>query len=78
MAGGSPDEIRTHVDSIAARSQRDAQKLADALSGRSWPGSGCDRTEPGALAWLKRWGPSGPAPLTPLCGCARGRCLLCN
>jgi hypothetical protein len=75
VAGGSPDDIRAHIEAISIRTQRD---LSITLSDRSWPGGSGDRTEPGAVSWLRRWRPTGPAPLAPLCGCAKGRCLLCN
>jgi hypothetical protein len=78
MAGESPDEIRVHIAAISSHTQRDRQRLADALHGRAWPGGGNDRSEPGAFGWLRRWRPSGPSPLPPLCGCASGRCVLCN
>jgi hypothetical protein len=78
MAGGSSDELRAHIESISSRSTRDAQALTDRLSGRAWPGGQSDRTQPAALAWLRRWRASGPAPLAELCGCAQGRCLVCN
>jgi hypothetical protein len=78
MAGGSNDEIRAHIESISARSERELTQLSDRLSGRSWPGGGGDRSHPGALKWLSRWKASGPVPLLPLCGCAGGRCHLCN
>jgi hypothetical protein len=78
MAGGSSDDIRAHIESIAARSDADLALLANRLSGGSWPGGASDRTEPGAIAWLQRWRPSGPAPATPLCGCAGGHCQVCN
>jgi hypothetical protein len=77
MAGGSPDDVLAHIASIASRTRRDAELLANVLHGRSWPGGG-DRSEPGALDWVRRWRPAGPTPPTPLCGCASGRCLLCN
>jgi hypothetical protein len=78
MAGGSSDELRAHIESISSRTHRDVEALTDQLSDRAWPGGGSDRAEPGALDWLRRWRASGPAPLLPLCGCAKGRCLLCN
>jgi hypothetical protein len=77
MAGGSQDDVRAHIAKVTTRTHRDVQLLADALSDYSWPGGG-DRSEPGALGWLARWRPSGPAPLGPRCGCADGRCLVCN
>jgi hypothetical protein len=79
MAGASKDDdVRAHIESIASRSQLEVRRLTERLSGRSWPGGASDRSEPGALGWLTRWNASGPVPLTPLCGCASGRCLLCN
>jgi hypothetical protein len=78
MAGDASDDVRAHIESIASRTHGELEALTDRLSGRAWPGGGSDRTEPGALDWLRRWRASGPAPLLPLCGCAKGRCLLCN
>jgi hypothetical protein len=78
MAGDSrDDEVLAHIASISSRTPDDDAQLADALNLRSWPGGG-DRSEPGALEWLRRWRPNGPAPMSPLCGCRSGRCLLCN
>jgi hypothetical protein len=70
--------IAPHVEAIRARTERDRRDLAASLLGRSWPGGASDRTERGALGWLRRWRPGAPAPLTPLCECAHGRCLVCN
>jgi hypothetical protein len=79
MAGASPDdEILAHIESISSRTHSDGQQLADVLHSRQWPGGGGDRTEPGAVDWLRRWRPSGPSPELLLCACASGRCLLCN
>jgi hypothetical protein len=78
MAGGSSDELRAHIESISSRTQRDVQALTRRLNGRAWPGGPNDRSEPGALAWLRRWRARGPAPSLPLCGCANGRCQVCN
>jgi len=78
MAGGSNNDVRTHIESIATRSERELRQLMNRLSGLSWPGGSGDRSEPGALKWLSRWKRSGPVPLLPHCGCASGRCLLCN
>jgi hypothetical protein len=77
MAGGN-DEIRAHIESIAARTPGDLRQLTATLSGRSWPGGPADRSEPGALSWLTRWRASGPVPLVPACDCSSGRCRLCN
>jgi hypothetical protein len=74
MAGGPPDDIRAHIEAIASRSERDLAELSERLSARG----AHDRTEPGALAWLRRWRPRGPVPAAPACECADGRCLVCN
>jgi hypothetical protein len=65
--------VRRHIEAIAARTDDELEQLAERLRGAS-----SDRSEPGALDWLRRWRPAGPAPLVPLCECASGRCLLCN
>jgi hypothetical protein len=72
------DDVLAHIASIATRTHRDAQQLTETLRARAWPGGTDDRSEPGALAWLKRWRPGVPAPIPAVCGCARGRCLVCN
>jgi hypothetical protein len=72
------DDVRAHIASIATRTRRDAEELIDALRIRAWPGGSADRSEPGALGWLRRWRPTGPTPMPSVCGCARGRCLVCN
>jgi hypothetical protein len=78
MAGDSRnDDVLAHIESIASRSYFDTEQLADSLNARSWPGGG-DRSEPSALAWVRRWRPNGPTPAPQLCGCSSGRCLLCN
>ena len=79
MAGESPeDEVLAHIESISSRTRHDGLQLADVINSRLWPGGSTDRTEPGAVDWLRRWRPDGPAPLPLVCGCATGRCLLCN
>ena len=78
MAGGREEDVRAHIESIAARSPRELTRLTARLRGRAWPGGTGDRTEPAALRWLRLWEASGPAPVPPVCECASGRCLLCN
>jgi hypothetical protein len=60
----------------AGRSARDPRAL-DRLLVRCWPGGG-DRLEPSAVRWVRRWGPQRVAVTPPECGCAGGRCGVCN
>ena len=75
-----PDDfsIADHVEAIHSRSYFEGERMADHLVDRSWPGGPSDRSGGAALAWLSRWRPRGPAPLTPVCSCAAGRCVVCN
>jgi len=58
------------IESIDAQTALDARRLA-----RRSP---ADRTDPVALEWVRRWGPSRLLE-TPLeCSCAEGRCAVCN
>jgi hypothetical protein len=66
------------IEALASRSEAETLRLARVLLRRSWPGDVADRREPGAVEWVRRWGPQGPAPLPPGCSCATGRCGLCN
>ena len=66
------------IEALAARSESETHSLARMLLRRSWPGDSMDRRQPGAVEWVRRWGPSGPAPLPPGCSCAVGRCGVCN
>jgi hypothetical protein len=70
--------IAAIIESIASRSDSEAYRIARSLLRRSWPGEAADRHEPGALDWLRRWGPRGPAPVPPHCSCHAGRCAVCN
>jgi hypothetical protein len=74
--------VPQHITDIAARSERDGERLAQSLLTRCWPAGG-DRAEPIAAAWLRRWGParamSMPGRTTlPACACAGGACVVCN
>ena len=66
------------VESVRTRSQVQAAALEASLERRCWPGGTADHVEPGALPWVRRWGPTRMAPALPECGCAEGRCRVCN
>ncbi len=70
--------IAAHIESISSRAESDTERLISAMLGRCWPGDSGDRTEPGALEWLRRWGPRGLEPIPLVCSCAAGRCRVCN
>jgi hypothetical protein len=75
---GEPDLARLIAESVLAHRER--ARLAQRLWQRAWPAGGRDRTRPSAREWLRRWGPvrSPAEPLLPACGCAYGRCVVCN
>lgn len=66
------------VDSVRTRSQIQTAALGASLERRCWPGGTADRSEPAALPWVRRWGPARVTPSLPACGCAAGRCPVCN
>jgi hypothetical protein len=71
-------DVGALIASLATRSELETQRLVSVLRHRSWPGGVPDRTEPAALEWVRRWGPS-RLTTTPLdCSCRQGRCALCN
>jgi hypothetical protein len=71
------DHLATHIR--AARSGQTARLMARAARAE-WPGGVADRVQPGALDWVRRWRPRHPlgGGSVPRCGCATGRCLVCN
>jgi hypothetical protein len=71
-------QIAAHIESISTRSESDTELLVAAMLRHCWPGDSADRTEPGALAWVRRWGPRRVGLIPPSCSCAEGRCRLCN
>lgn len=72
------EHIAGHIATIYARAQPDTDRLVAAMIGRCWPRDTGDRTEPGALDWVRRWGPRCTVPLPPVCSCALGCCSICN
>jgi len=70
-----------HTD-IAALIESVEDRIQDDLYSRAlsecWPGGPSDSTRPGALEWVRRWGPHGKLPSGPACSCSTGRCAVCN
>jgi hypothetical protein len=66
------------VEAIDERSASQTNFIMAALVRGAWPGGVADRREPGAIEWLRRWGPSGTAPPFSDCSCIDGRCAVCN
>jgi hypothetical protein len=74
MAGHSDDRhLSEHIESISTRADRDTARLLAALIGKP-----SDRSEPGALDWVRRWGPRRVSFTPPPCSCSVGRCRVCN
>jgi hypothetical protein len=71
------DTIQVHVRA-AARPDHESLILADELLRYCWPNGPTDRSEPVARGWLRMWGPVKVITSVPACGCASGRCSICN
>jgi hypothetical protein len=79
MDGPSPDpSVPAIVEAISSRTEQETHRLATMLRSWCWPGGGSDRTEPGAIEWVRRWGPNRQGGQSLDCSCAAGRCFLCN
>jgi len=79
MDGPAPEpSLPAIVESIEGRSAKDTELLSSRLFGGCWPGGMGDRTEPGALEWVRRWGPSRLTAEPLPCSCVQGRCAVCN
>ena|GEM_PF-1571832 len=74
---GDP-RIIAHIESVSSRAEPDTQRLVSTMLRSCWPGGMGDRTEAGALDWVRRWGPRRAGPVPPACQCAAGRCGVCN
>ena len=71
-------QIEAHITSVAARTEGETDGLVSAAVRECWPGGAADRTEPWALEWVRRWGPSRSVARVLQCSCAQGRCAVCN
>jgi hypothetical protein len=72
------DVVAAVVEAIDERTASQTNFIMAALVRGAWPGGVADRREPGAIEWLRRWGPSGRAPSYSDCSCIDGRCAVCN
>jgi hypothetical protein len=70
--------IAAIIGTASTRVSAGVDGLARRLSDHCWPGGVGDRTELTALEWVSRWRPARAALAAPECGCARGRCPVCN
>jgi hypothetical protein len=71
------DALESHIRA-AARPLMETDRLSDGLLHVCWPGGTADRSEPVARGWLRMWGPVRLVLDVPRCGCAGGRCTICN
>jgi len=70
--------LAAHIESVSARAAPDTDRLIAAMLAASWPGGMGDRTNSVALDWVRGWGPRGAGAAPHACGCAAGRCRVCN
>lgn len=73
----APDTLALHIRA-AARPDGENNRLAQRLVLAAWPGGTEDRTDAVARGWLRIWGPVRVVADMPPCGCAQGRCVICN
>ena len=79
MDGPAPEpSVPAIVESIEARTTRESEQLSSRLRNHCWPGGVGDRSEPSALEWVRRWGPSRLMTEPLSCSCVQGRCAVCN
>ncbi len=71
------EAVEVHIRA-AGRPEHESLLLADQLLRHCWPGGQADRSEPVARGWLRMWGPVKVIASVPACGCATGRCTICN
>jgi hypothetical protein len=72
-----PETLSTHIRA-AGRPDTESDRLMYDLVAACWPSGSEDRSEPVARGWLRMWGPIRIVVDVPACGCARGRCHICN
>jgi hypothetical protein len=72
------DDPREHIAALAGRTPSETSNLAARMQRFCWPGGSADRSEPGAIGWVRRWHPARFSAQVPMCSCAQGRCVMCN
>jgi hypothetical protein len=72
------DPRRVVARHLAALATGDDARTAAELMRGAWPGGPADRREPAAAEWLRRWRPARAFAAGAACGCAAGRCAVCN
>lgn len=72
-----PETLVRHIRA-AARPGGESERWTERLLAAAWPGGTEDHTDAVARGWLRMWGPVRVVADVPDCGCARGRCLICN
>ena len=70
--------IASLLADIDSRDHLATTELAASMLSRTWPGGHGDRSEPVALEWVRRWGPSRLTEAPYECSCDEGRCAVCN
>ena len=71
------DPIHQHITACTALTDAETKSLTARILDECWPG-GADRSEPGALGWVRRWRPGTSEAALPTCSCPHGRCIVCN
>ena len=72
------DVVGAVIEAIDERTPAQTSFIMAALVRGAWPGGVADRREPGAVEWVRRWGPRGELPPYGDCSCVHGRCAVCN
>jgi hypothetical protein len=72
------ERVRTVVSRLRNPSRPEDERLAEAWAEQVWPGGGEDRREPGAVEWVRSWGPVRLGAAVFVCGCAERACSVCN
>jgi hypothetical protein len=73
------DFIREHIEAAAGRGEPATPSVITRVAGGCWPGGTEDRSEPGAIGWVRRWRPAARLGLVPVCSCSSAdHCAVCN